>query len=152
MAHRILSFQVVTPETMLRHLESLEAEGHEALVFLKHLSTLAWFHFAFARLAGLQWNLTWFYCTERLEVLEWHADASEPVLRYACSVDNPSDSYLTSRSLFSRAPAAARSAVSDVYQLQLLVDRPLSNQHQRHCYLISQQKGGALTFRPLIYA
>ena len=82
-------------------------------------------------------------CAERLEVLEWHSDAPEPVLRYACSVENPSPSCLTSRSLFSRAPAAGRNAISDVYQLQLLIERPLSQQRRSASYLISQQKGGA---------
>ncbi|KAK9856110.1 hypothetical protein WJX84_004825 [Apatococcus fuscideae] len=111
-----ISSEVVTPDTMLLHLGSLEAEGHEALLFLKHL--------------------------KRMEILEWHQDAPEPRLRYACSVDDPSDSCLASRSLFSRLPSAGRKPITNIYQLQLLIEQPLLDRRRHACYLISQRKGG----------
>ena len=139
--------QVVTPETMLKHLQSLEAEGHEALIFLKHLSELTFrqiYTLVLPHCAAISWTemLNSPVPAERLEVLEWKPHVSEPVLRYACSVSNSSDSCLMSRSLFSRAPSAGRSGISDVYRLQLLIEKPLSNQRQTVSYLISQQKGG----------
>lgn len=80
---------------------------------------------------------------ERMEILEWRQSASEPQLRYACSVDDPSESCLASRSLFSRVPSAGRKQISNTCQLQLLIERPLLEQKQHARYLISQQKGGA---------
>lgn len=79
----------------------------------------------------------------RMEILEWHQDAAEPKLRYACSVDDPSESCLASRSLFSRVPSAGRKPILNIYRLQLLIEQPLLDQKHRASYLISQQKGGA---------
>lgn len=147
------SMQVVTPETMLLHLASLEAEGHEALLFLKHLSKCqipcvgfvqpTYMYTLAARVEMICSKFTIHGFAERMEVLEWRQSASQPTLRYACSVDDPSESCLASRSLFSRVPSAGREPISNIYQLQLLIERPLLDQKQHACYLISQQKGGA---------